>query len=71
MISATTFKLQNVFYISIQVFDLNGKKVQAGILPVFTEKTVISDDLYELNFLAEVDALSVKSFLVKYSTNAK
>lgn len=46
-----------------------GTQVDSDILPVFEDKTTVRRNVFELNFVAHLDALSVTTFLIKLEKN--
>lgn len=40
------------------------------ILPVFEDRTTLSRNTFQLNFVAELGPLSLKNFVIKHDSNA-
>ncbi|CAG7713856.1 unnamed protein product [Allacma fusca] len=55
----------------IEVTDLLGNIIPHELLPVFESETTISGNNFELTFVAEIESLSVKNYVVKHSATDK
>jgi len=53
------------------VLDVEGDPVDFEIIPVFTERSKLASNIFQVAFVAEMVPFEVKNFIIKHDTGAK
>lgn len=61
-----------LFFVSLftQVVDIEGEVIESEILPVFEDRTTLSSNTFQLNFVTELEPMAVKNFILKHDPTA-
>lgn len=55
----------------IEVMDINGNVIPHEVFPVFESEFKIADNNFEISFVADMEPVSVKNYIIKYSSAFK